>query len=143
MNAPAPKVITPADVVAVYITTRDEIARLKKESKDAIDKLEELQTKREKWLQQQLDTAGQKSASTDNGTYFKKKNEFVSVSDMDKFVEFLYANKATDLLNKAVNKTAALARMGEDADNRDPSKVPGLKYTTEIEVQVNRPKTKA
>lgn len=140
MNAPAHKVITPADVVAVYITTRDEIARLKKQSKDVIDKLEELQSKREQWLQQQLDASGQKSASTDNGTYFKKKNEYVSVADMDAFVAFLFENKATDLLNKAVNKTAALERMGED---RDVSKVPGLKYTTEIEVQVNRPKTKA
>jgi len=123
-------------VVEAYINTRDHIAALKKQCKEETDKLEALQNKRVKWLQQQLDESGQDSASIKGvGTYFKKKSEFVSVGDMDTFIKFLDENKAWDLLNKAVNKTAALERMGED---RDLSKVPGLKYSSEIEVQVRR-----
>ena len=124
------------DVVRAYIATRDEISAIKKETKEKVAKLEELQTKRLQWLQQQLDEAGQDSVTVRGvGTYFKKKSEFVSVDDMDAFVAFLEQNKAWDLLNKAVNKSAALERMGED---RDLSKVPGLKYSSEIEVQVRR-----
>lgn len=123
-------------VVQAYIATRDDIAARKKKFDEEVKELKELQTKREKWLQQQLDDAGQESATVKGaGTYFKKKNEYVSVDDMDTFVQFLEQNKAWDLLNKAVNKSAALERMGED---RDLSKVPGLKYSSEIEVQVRR-----
>jgi len=122
-------------VVEAFVATRDEIAALNKAHKEKIAVLEELQKKRVKWLQQQLDESGQTSAKTPHGTYFKKKSEYVSVENMDQFVAFLEANKAWDLLNKAVNKTAALERMGED---RDVTKVPGLKYTTEVEVQVRR-----
>lgn len=123
-------------VVEAYVNTRDHIAALKKQCKEETDKLEALQGKREKWLHQQLDESGQNSASIKGvGTYFTKKVEYLSVEDMDVFVKFLDDNKAWDLLNKAVNKSAALERMGED---RDLSKVPGLKYSSEIEVQVRR-----
>jgi len=123
-------------VVAAYLATRDKIALQKKKDKEAIAVLDTLQGKREKWLQQQLDVSGQTAGKVAGvGTYFKKKNEFVGVDDMDLFVKFLQENKAWDLLNKAVNKSAALERMGED---RDLSKVPGLKYSSEVEIQVRR-----
>jgi len=122
-------------VVQAYVATRDEIDLLNKQHKEKLAALNELQVKRVKWLQQQLDESGQESAKTSHGTYFKKKSEYVGVEDMDAFVKFLKDNEAWDLLNKAVNKTAALERMGED---RDLSKVPGLKYSSEVEVQVRR-----
>ena len=122
-------------VVEAYVATRDEIAVLNKQHKEKIAVMDELQTKRVKWLQEKLDESGDESAKTAHGTYFKKKTEYVGVNDMDAFITFLKENEAWDLLNKAVNKSAALERMGED---RDLSKVPGLKYSSEIEVQIRR-----
>ena len=121
-------------VVKAYIDTRDQIALLAKAHKEQVAELTKLQDAREKWLDQQLDASGTDSGNvTGVGTYFRKKKEFVSVDDMDTFVEFLSTHKAWDLLNKAVNKSAALERMGDD---RDLSQVPGIKYSSEMELQV-------
>ena len=123
-------------VVKAYIDTRDKIALLAKAHKEQVAELTKLQDAREKWLDQQLDASGTDSGKvTGVGTYFRKKKEFVSVDDMDTFVEFLSTHKAWDLLNKAVNKSAALERMGDD---RDLSQVPGIKYSSEMELQVRR-----
>lgn len=129
-------VATPDNVVRAYIQARDEIDQLNKTHKAKIAELQAMQEKRTKWLQQQLDASGQDSGSIKGvGTYFKKKSEYVSVADMEAFISYLKENEAWDLLNKAVNKSAALERLGED---RDLSRLPFLKYSTEEEVQVRR-----
>lgn len=122
-------------VVQAVIATRDEIALLEKQHKAKIADMKALQSKRVKWLQTQLDERGEDSVKTEHGTFFKKKSEFISVTDMDALVAYIKENEAWDLLNKAVNKSAALERMGEE---RDVTKVPFLKYSSEVEVQVRR-----
>ena len=122
-------------VVEAVITTRDEIDAIKKRHKDELADLEELQEKRTKWLHKQLDEVGTDSMKTKSGTFFKKKTERVGVDDVEAFHAFIKTHDAWDLLTKAVNKTSALERIGED---RDVSKIPGLKYSSEIEVQVRR-----
>lgn len=123
-------------VVAAYIATRDEISEIKERHKEELAERVALQEKRAQWLHQQLNDAGSDSVKIKGvGTFFKKKNEFLSVADLEEFHSYIKEHDAWDLLTKAVNKTAALERMGED---RDVTKVPGLKYTTETEVQVRR-----
>lgn len=122
-------------VVGAVVSTRDEIDAIKKRHKDELADLEELQEKRTKWLHKQLDEVGTDSMKTKFGTFFKEKTERVGVEDADTFYAFVKEHDAWDLLTKAVNKTSALERFGED---RDVSKVPGLKYSSEIEVQVRR-----
>jgi hypothetical protein len=129
--------ITPDKVIEAYVATRDEIAALEEAHKAEIRKLQSIQERREAWLHQFLNDSGQESAKTVSGTAFKKRKEFVSMGDWDQFLQFVQQHQAWELLNRAVNKTAALALMGEE---RDLSKVPGVKYSTAIEVQINRPR---
>jgi hypothetical protein len=129
--------ITPDKVIDAYVATRDEIAALEEAHKAEIRKLQSIQERREAWLHQFLNDSGQESAKTVSGTAFKKRKEFVSMGDWDQFLQFVQQHQAWELLNRAVNKTAALALMGEE---RDLSKVPGVKYSTAIEVQINRPR---
>lgn len=122
-------------VVEAVVSTRDEIDAIKKRHKKELEVLEGLQELRIKWLHQQLNETGADSMKTPAGTFFKKKSEYVSVENVELFHAFIKENDAWDLLTKAVSKTTALERFGED---RDVSKVPGLKYSSEIEVQVRR-----
>lgn len=122
-------------VVQAYVATRDEIAAIKKRQKEELTALEEVQETRARWLHKQLDEVGTDSMKTAHGTVFKKKTERVSMGDWETFLGYVTTNQAWELLNKAVNKTEALERMGED---RDTTQVPGVKYSAEIEIGVRR-----
>lgn len=126
-------------VVAAYVETRDAIDAIKQEANARIAELEQLQQKREQWLDQQLrgmEARGVKpSLRCDFGTVFYTKKESVRSADWETTLGYIIENQRWDLLTKALNKTVALEIMGEP---RDITKLPGVNYTSFREVSVRR-----
>jgi hypothetical protein len=141
----------------LYINGRDGKASAEAKKKDLGLK----QTEIEKWLLKMLDKLKSKGFKTEHGTVYPTRKEAVSVEDWDAFLEaeillpmaaaiedifaavgagatqeevasMLKAAAHLEFINKGVNKTSVLERMG-DRDEKDESRPnpppAGVKYT--------------
>lgn len=114
--------ITPDQVTAAYVATREEIGVLKTQ----IEEKEVVQKKREDWLLGQLQTMGLQNMKTLHGTVYVAVKESVTAGEWDATLAWIKSNDKYEFLNKAVNKTAVLEYMGEKRDNPPP---PGVNYS--------------
>lgn len=127
--------ITIDQVVAAYVSTRDEIKELEKALEEKIKPLKELQERREQYLHQQLTDAGAQNIKTKFGTVYQTRKESVTVADWDAILEWITKSEAWEFLNKAVNKTAVLECMGDERQYPPP---PGVNYTAIATVNIRK-----
>jgi len=122
-------------VIDAFVKTRDEIEAIEAEAKAKVAPLKERQKKQQAYIQRHMEEQGIKTIRTDSGTAYINVAESVRVGDWDALLEYIRTTEEYELLNKAVNKTAALEMMGEKRQNQPP---PGVKYTAIREVRVRR-----
>lgn len=123
-------------VIAAFLETREEIEAIEKEAQAKVAGLKELQERRRMWLDGKMRESGVTNMSIkDVGTCFYQTKESVTMGDWDVFFGFVKENEAWELLNHAVNKTAALEVMGSQRQLPPP---PGVNYVAVREVHVRR-----
>lgn len=120
-------------IVAKYIKLRDAIDRINKEAKAKVADLEGAQKTLESVLMKLAQEQGVSSFKTDAGTAFIATKTHAGIADWARVVEYIEANKAWNLLNKAVNKTAV-----QEYINQHETPPPGVNWTTLQEIQVRR-----
>lgn len=114
-----------------YVASREQIRELKKR----IESIEEVQKKIEDWLLGQLQSQGLQDVKTAHGTAYIAVKESVTVGDWDAALGWIKENGAWEYLNKALNKTAVLEKMGE---KRDSPPIPGANYSAIRTVQIRK-----
>ena len=114
--------ITIDQVTAAYVKSREEIRSLEAQ----IDKIKEVQGKRETYLLQTLEKDGLQNVKTEHGTVYKSLKESVTVADWDAVLGWVKENEAWEYLTIGVGKKAVLDLMGED---RSTPPLPGVNYT--------------
>lgn len=112
--------VTADQVIAAFVKTRDEIAKLKKEFEEAEAKLKALQERRAQWLLVELDKLGggeKASIKTAHGTAFVEFKESATVADKEAFFGWVEEDFATrkHFLESRVSKTAVKQRL-EDGE---------------------------
>ena len=112
--------VTADQVIAAFVKTRDDIAKLKKEFEEAEAKLKALQERRAQWLLVELDKLGggeKASIKTAHGTAFVEFKESATVADKEAFFGWVEEDFATrkHFLESSVSKTAVKQRL-EDGE---------------------------
>lgn len=125
--------VTADRVVEAYIATRDLIAEKNKE----IDRLKEVQAKREAWLAAKMDADHAKGISTTVGSCNFYTLASVTVADGAAFKEWVHEDweGRKHFLNNAASKDAVSVHV---TDGNTPP--PGVNYATVRKVKVVRPK---
>lgn len=124
-------------VVATYLKLRRSKEAIQRDVKDQVEVINTKLGKLEAWLQEKADELNVKSFKTEAGTAFLTTSDYASVADWDAVLEFIKANDAYDLLNKAVNKKAV--REYIDADKAVPQ---GINFGTRVSIAVRSPAKK-
>lgn len=128
--------ITAAQVIEAFLKTRNEIDAIKKDAEARVADLNKFQDARLEWLNQQMHAQGLQNMAVDGvGTCYYQTKESVTMGDWDAFFQYVQETSNWELLQHAVNKTAALEIMGTQRQNPPP---PGVNYVTKREVHVRR-----
>lgn len=125
-------------VIGTYIALRNEKEAIDNEAKAKTDLIKEKLSKIEAWIKTQADAMGVSSFKSVHGTAFLGTSDFASVADWDAVLNFIKANDAYDLLNRAVNKTAVREYL--DANKAVPD---GVNFGTKVTINIRKPSTKA
>lgn len=135
-------------MVQQYIQLRDEKTRINREAKDKVGVIDETMQKIEAAIHHVLTETGQESAKTKAGTAFKSTKDYVGVTEIEDFREFLSEESSEDpkiqqlILNnfpwhfftKAISKDAVKTYMKESG-----GEVPaGVNYDKEIVVSIRK-----
>jgi len=120
-------------IVKKYIELRDAAERITKEAKTKVAELEAAQDTLASVLMKLAQEQGVTSFKTDAGTAFIATKTHAGVADWNRVVEYIKANDAFNLLNKAVNKTAV-----QEYIQKHETPPPGVNWTTMQEIQVRR-----
>lgn len=146
-------------LISIYVAMRDAISIKEKAFKKEKGDIKEKMGVIEKELFKRLEADGLDSLKSDSGTAFKSTKQFVGVENFDEFMKFLIKsvidtavsgpnplggtqavidhvlqNASLQFLNKVVNKAAVLEYMEENNDKLPP----GIKYSSEIVIQVRK-----
>lgn len=120
-------------IIKKYVELRDAIDAVNAEAKKKVAALEEAQETIASVLMKLAKEQGVTSFKTESGTAFVSTKDHVGISDWNRTIEYIEQNKAWNLLNKAVNKTAVKEYI---AQHEIPP--PGVNYTVMQEIQVRR-----
>ncbi len=120
-------------IVQKYIDLRDAIDRINKEAKAKVAELESAQDTLASVLMKMAQEQGVSSFKTEAGTAFVATKTHAGIADWNRVVEYIDQNKAWNLLNKAVNKTAV-----QEFINKHETPPPGVNWTVVQEIQVRR-----
>lgn len=136
------------DLIRAYRKIRDARVVKAREMKDELGRLDEQLAKLEVVIHQKLDEQGVENIKTTEGTAFKTTKDFVTVTEIEDFREFLsdevaggddeladkiYKAFPWHFFTKAVSKAAVLEYMKEHGTPPQ-----GIGYDTQIEVQVRK-----
>lgn len=127
---------TVEQVIAAYITTRDQIEAEKKIFDEKVANLKKFQEARETWLAAQLDAAQCTSMKKNGvGTAFFKTQSSVTLGDSQQFTDWVMEDWSdrNHYLERRASKTAVVEAI--EAGEAPP---PGVNYTTRRVVQVQR-----
>lgn len=127
--------ITFDTIVQAYLKTRDEIKEKEAAHKEEINKLKEVQQRREDYLHLQLVEQKLKNVKTEFGTIYKTRKESVTVKDWESFLSWVKENDKYEFLNAAANKTAVLDAMGDEREQAPP---PGVGYSSVATVNIRK-----
>lgn len=121
------------EVIAKYISLRDEKDRINAAAKAQVKGLDDQLGLIEAWLLNEFNLTGASSISSDFGTAFVKDSDYANVSDWNQTIEFIKANGMWQMLKKDVNKTAVKEFIDETG-----VPPPGVNWGSKREVQVRR-----
>lgn len=125
--------VTVEKAIAAYIQIRDKKEEIQKRHKEELAPLNEQMQKLEAWLQHQLLTQGLSNFSAKGvGVAYLQESTSVKVADWDQTLPWIIQNKAWDLIEKRVSKTAY-----QDYEKEGLSP-PGVEVRKEQSVRVNR-----
>jgi len=124
-------------VVAAYITLRNQKDRIEAETKEKVRGIKEKMIKLEGWLMRKADEQGVSSFKTESGTAFVTSVDFAQVADWEEVLEFVKAHEAYDMLERRVSKRAV--REYIESNKAVP---PGVNYGSKLEVNVRKPTKK-
>lgn len=124
-------------VVAAYITLRNQKDRIEAETKEKVRGIKEKMIKLEGWLMRKADEQGVSSFKTDSGTAFVTSVDFAQVADWDEVLEFVKTHEAYDMLERRVSKRAV-----RDYIESNKAVPPGVNYGSKLEVNVRKPTKK-
>ena len=125
--------VTIDTIVAKYVELRDGIDRIKAEAKAKVEVLERAQEQLESVLMKRAQAQGVSSFKTAAGTAFITTSAKCGVADWDAVLRYVEENRAYNLLNKAVNKTAV-----QEYINANEVPPPGVNWSVSKEIQVRR-----
>ena len=119
------------NVIAKYIETRDEIAKLEHQKSD----LKALQDKREQWLASQANKDNQQGGNYPHGGFHFQTQKSVTTADKKTFQEWCIVNEIWEAIDFRPSKSFVVQQVDEGR-----SVPPGVNYTTVRKVIVTRPK---
>jgi hypothetical protein len=122
------------DVVATYMTLRDQKAAIEAEVKDKVSAIKLKMEKIEAWIKEQADAQGVTSFKTKHGTAFLTTSDYANVADWDAVLDFIRENEAYDMLEKRISKVAVRGYI-----EQTKAVPPGVNYGTKLEVNVRKP----
>jgi hypothetical protein len=125
------------DVIATYLTLRNQKEALVQAVKAKTVEIDAKMTKIEAWIKQQADTQGVTSFKSEHGTAFLTTVDYANVADWDATLRFIRESEAFDMLEKRVSKTAVRAYI-----DQTKSVPPGVNYGTKLEVNIRKPGVK-
>ncbi len=122
-------------VIRAYIALRDQKESVEAQMKAQVAEIKGQMKVLETWLLQQMNETGlDKLGAKGVGTAYLAKKEHVGVEDWDTLASFILENQDLEFLNRAVNKSAVREYMAA----HDGLLPPGVKYSSEMEVNVRR-----
>ncbi len=122
-----------AQLIELYLKTKDEIEEIENASKTMLAPLKKRLTDIETLMATKMDADGETNARTDFGTAYFSVIDFAKINDPNTFFEFVKSHEAWDMLEKRVAKLAVRSYL--DANNILP---PGVDYGTKREVHIRR-----
>ena len=125
------------DVIATYLTLRNQKEALVQAVKAKTVEIDAKMTKIEAWIKQQADAQGVTSFKSEHGTAFLTTVDYANVADWDATLRFIRESEAYDMLEKRVSKTAVRAYI-----DQTKSVPPGVNYGTKLEVNIRKPGAK-
>jgi hypothetical protein len=137
MTTEVPKLTIDA-AIKTYLVLRRQKEGIEAETKATVDELKTKMGKIESWLQAKADEAGVTSFKTEVGTAFLTSADFASVADWDAMLDYVTRNKAYDLLERRVSRSAVRGYI--DSTGQVPD---GVNYGTKVSVNVRKPTKKA
>ena len=121
-------------VVEKYVKLRDFESAITAEFKKRKALIEQEMDRLEVELMTFLNTTGQESANTKEGTFYKKMSMSAKVEDRDMFMKFVFETEGANFLESRVNKTAVDEYVAEHG-----MVPPGVSVVRVVKVIVNRP----
>jgi hypothetical protein len=113
-------------LVMQYVQLRDKIAEIKEAQKKHLEPYEEMKQQLVGTLLKFLETTGQESAKTAEGTVYISTRSTAALADPDAFMDFVIEHGKFDLVNRVANAPACL----EHAKENDGVLPPGVKINT-------------
>ncbi len=120
-------------IIKKYVELRDAIDAVNNEAKKKVATLTEAQDVLSSVLMKLAKEQGVSSFKTDSGTAFVQTKTYAGIANWNQTIEYIKANDAYNLLNKAVNKTAV-----KEYIDKHEIPPPGVNWTVEQEIQVRR-----
>ena len=121
-------------IVGAYIRMRDDLDAERKKFKELEKERKAQMAKIEDHILKLCYDQGVESFKTVHGTAFKKKKDFIKVSNWDAALDYIIANDLRHMLTKSVAKESAKEFMKEN-NNQLP---PGLEYGAITEIGIRR-----
>jgi len=122
-------------VVESYVKTRAKI----KELEDQISELKLYQTRKEEYLNNQMQLMGVENVKTAHGTAYTTVAESVTVADQEAFFTYVKDYGAWELMEKRAAKTAVLQVMGDKEEGGRPyPPPPGINYTSIKKINIRK-----
>ena len=131
----SPGGVTPGQVIAAFIATRDEISALKKKFDELIAEKKELQSRREAYLLGLMNQQSLENMKTSEGTVFVDWKDSARVSDREAFLEWVHEDweNRESFLENRVSKSAVKQRH-EDGEQSPP----GVSYAKTKGIKIRR-----
>lgn len=97
---------TPAQVIHLYITTRDTMKVIADKHAEELKPFQDKLALCEAWLLKYLQDGGIQNVKSDYATAYMATREQVKIGDLSKFWAFILDGRHPHMLNQAPNKTA-------------------------------------
>jgi hypothetical protein len=120
-----------------YVRLRNKVKGIKEKHKEELAPYNDAMDKLEALLLQGLNSTGQESAKASSGTVYKTTRRSASLEDPEVFLDFVRTSGHWELLDRKANAPAV-----SDYMEQNGVVVPGVKFTTMIEVGVRAPSKK-
>lgn len=120
--------------VGQYVQLRDYKDAAKKEFDKKMERVNDALKKLEAEFLDHLNTTGSNSVSNDMGTVYKIERNSATVKDRDEFFKFAIRERNFELMDIRANKKIVKELMDEGVE------VPGVKFTSSIQVGIRRGK---